>query len=489
MNIALVLTPAWSREMPHLAIAMLSACLRKKSYDVVTFDFNNDFYYKCKEKYKTKWKKEQDSFWADPVYIAEFVSENNDMIDQSVENILSSAATIIGFSVYYTTEFISLEIARRIKEIDKEKIIIFGGFQCLRELRGKAFIENPAVDIVVIGEGEETIVEIADIIARDGKVDFCKGALLKKDNSFIDCGNRPPIKNLNSLPFSDFKDFSLSLYETPNGLPFLFGRSCFQQCVYCTVKSFWNTYRSMNADRMFQEIKFHLNNFNNINEIYFYDSLINGNIKELSQLCDLIIEAMKGRTLPRIRWHAQGIIRPEMTLELLLKMKKAGCYRLAYGIESGSQNVLNKMRKNFNIVDAERIIRYTHVAGINVVLNFMFGFPSETEEDFQKTLDFITINSKYIYEVLPSESFCYIDKGTYLYEHPEEFSFFPNPHSNFWESIDGKNNYLERLRRFEIFCERALSLSIKIGTSYEKIKLFKQQSLDRYNAYKYKERG
>jgi anaerobic magnesium-protoporphyrin IX monomethyl ester cyclase len=345
MKIALVLAPAWSREMPHLAIAMLSACLKEKSHSVSIFDLNNDFYYQCKDKYKTKWRKQEDPFWRDPAYISKFISENSDMIDKAVGKIASSSVSIIGFSVYCDTELMSLELARRIKKIDRKKIIVFGGFQCSRELRGNVFIKDPSVDIVVVGEGEETLVELVDMIERDGKVDFCKGALLKQKRSFTDCGDRPPIKNLNNLPFPDFKDFSLPLYEKPSALPFLSSRSCFQNCVYCTVKSFWNTYRSMNGERMFQELRFQLKNFNNVNEFFFFDALINGNIGELRKFCDLVIAAINKNIIPVApRWCAQGIIRPEMNPELLMKMKKAGCYRMTYGIETGSQKVLDSMK-------------------------------------------------------------------------------------------------------------------------------------------------
>ncbi|MCX5713917.1 MAG: radical SAM protein [Candidatus Omnitrophica bacterium] len=484
MKVALVLCPAWSREMPHLAIALLSASLKKNGHQVYNFDLNNDFYHGCSEKYKTKWRKEEDSFWTDPAFVSEFLSEHRDLIDRTVLKILSTDSQLIGFSVYFPNEIVSLVLARRIKEIDKRRVIVFGGFQCLRELKAESFIKDSNVDIVVVGEGDETILELAQKLEKNGRVDYCRGALLKKEGSFIDCGDRAPVMELDSLAFADFGDFTPASYEIPSVLPFLSSRGCFQRCVYCTVNSFWKKYRSMTADRIFREMKYQLNKSNGINSFFLYDPLLNGNVKELSRLCDLIIDDTTKGLMTSFTWCGEGIIRKEMSPELLMKMKQAGCTFLSYGIESGSQRVLDKMRKNLSISDAETVIRSTHDAGIFISLNFMFGFPTETEDDFQQTMDFIKRNRKYIDKVLPSESFCYIDRGTYLYEHAEEFGVLPKPNSSFWESADGKNNYPERLRRFEAFCELVYSLGIEIGVSRDKVKIFRDGSLKNYDAYK-----
>jgi len=485
MRVALVLCPAWSIEMPHLATAILSACLRRNEHKVFTFDLNSVFYHSCIKDYKVKWSKEQDLFWTYTDFITEFVSENEEIINHAVKEILATEAQIIGFSVYYPNELMSLELARRIKKMDKHRVIVFGGFQCAREVKGKRLIKEEAVDIVVMGEGEQTLSELVIKFEENGSIDFCKGILLKKNDDVIDCSDREPIIDLDNLPFPDFTDFSLSLYKQPHSLPLLFSRGCFQRCVYCTVNSFWKRYRSMSADRMFQEIKHLLSNFNNkVTNFHLYDPLLNGNIKELSKFCDLIIDNVDKEIITPIRWRGLALIRPEMTSGLLEKMKKAGCDYLSYGMETGSQNVIDKMKKNFKITDAERVIQHTYDVGIFVGLHFMFGFPGETEEDFDKTLDFLKRNREYIYEVVPSESFCYIAEGTYLYEHAEEFGINSHPHSDFWESIDGKNIYPERLRRFEIFCELASALNIKVGSGYDKVKIFKQQSLDKYYAHR-----
>lgn len=489
MHVALILTPVWSREMPHLAIAMLSSFLRRDGHDVIVFDLNNEFYHKVSDEYKNKWLKQRDLFWIDNSFITRFISENEGLIQSAIKNILETGARIIGFSVYYPNELISLELARRIKEIDKDRIIIFGGPQCLREHNGGRLIQEDAVDIVVTGEGEETLLDLTRSIERDGKANVCEGALFKLNGDVFDGGDRSPIKNLDALPYADFSDVGLSQYESDSILPVLSSRGCIQKCVYCTVNAYWKRYRSFSGERLFQELEYQLTLYKEVKEFYFYDPLLNGNIKNLECFCDLMIERKKDNGFSSVSWQGEGIIRPEMSMELLRKMKNAGCYRLAYGIESGSQGVVDKMKKRFKIADAERVIRQTSEQGVKVSLNFMFGFPTETSEDFKKTLEFLKRNHMYIDVVIPSEAFCSIHANTYLYSHPEEFGISSNFHSDFWESLNGKNNYVERLRRFESFCELAESLNVHVGSGYSKVKMFKERQIEEYHKYAASKKG
>jgi radical SAM protein with 4Fe4S-binding SPASM domain len=233
----------------------------------------------------------------------------------------------------------------------------------------------------------------------------------------------------------------------------------------------------MSGERMYEEIAFQAKIFPEVEYFYFIGSLLNGDIRALSKLCDLLIQNEF-----KIRWSGQAIIRPEMTKELLKKMRQAGCEWLGYGIESGSQKVVDSMNKHFSITNAEEILRYTHQAGISTQVNIMFGIPTETEQDFEQTLGFIRRNRENIDSVLASQSFCVIDKGTYLYIHAGQFSIKNKDHHLYWET-DG-NNYAERFKRYEEFCKLALSLGLPETSGVLRVKPDKWQLLGDYYLFK-----
>ncbi len=482
MKVALIQCPGWGRDCPPYSIALLSAILRIQGHKAFGFDLNNALYCSGPDKYKKMWDdKDNYSFWNNRALMAEFIRDNEKMIDFQIDKILDTEAKIIGFSVHFTSLLASLEVARRIKKIDPERIVVFGGPDCCRELRGKELIREGAVDIVAVGEGDETLPELAEIVQREGKVEFCRGVLLKKGKKIIDCGDRPPVESLDRLPFPDYSDFRKDIlfghYRQPERLEILDSRGCITRCHFCSEWQFWKNYRTMSGERIFEEIAYQVKRFPGVNYFYFIGSLLNGNVKELSQFCDLLISSGL-----KIKWSGQAIIRPEMTRELMEKMAKAGCEWLGYGVESGSQQVVKSMNKHFSIANAEAVLENTRRAGIGTQANFMFGIPTETQEDFRKTLEFLQRNRENIDSVLASQSFCVLDKGTYLYTHAKALGIINPQHHLYWETAG--NNYVERFRRYEEFCRLALSLGLPETSGVLRVKPDKWLLLGDYFLFK-----
>jgi radical SAM protein with 4Fe4S-binding SPASM domain len=483
MKIALLQCPGWGRDCPPYTMALLSAILRKAGHQVFCFDLNNSLYCSGPEEYRKFWDdKDLYTFWSSKDLIEKFIQDNQKMIGFQVEQILNTEARIIGFTVHFSSLLVSLEIAKRIKDKDRKRIIVFGGPDCCRQLRGSELIKEDAVDIVNVGEGELSIIELVRIVESTDKIDFLKGALIKKDGSFIDCGDIDVVDNLNALPFPDYSDFTddilSGLYRQPERLELFDSRGCITKCHFCSEWQFWKKFRSMSGERMFAEVCFQIKRYPQVDYFYFIGSLLNGNIKALSDFCDLVI-----KNGLKIRWLGQPIIRKEMTKEFLQKMRRAGCQWLGYGIESGSQRVVDKMNKRFSLKLAEQVLRETHDVGIQVQANFMFGIPTEIEEDFEQTLDFLRRNRDSIDSVLASQSFCVIDKDTYLYNHPEQFGIIDREHHLYWEA-EGGNTYPERFRRYEEFCRLALSLGIPETSGVLRVKPDKWRLLGDYYLYK-----
>ena len=467
MEIVLIQCPVWGTYDPPLALAQLSACLKKAGHQVHAMDLNIELYLNRRENHKGLWAWEQCDFWYDASNVAQFYAANKDLIDQYVKQIVAYNPQIICFSVCTSSRFASLELARMIKKERKDSVIVFGGTLFFEDSWSQRILLESVVDIVAIGEGEVTLCELVHLIEENKPLNSCLGIAYKISDQVFHNPPRPLLENLDELPFMDFSDLPLAKYDDKGHIPILTSRGCVQQCVFCSSKAFWPGYRHMSGKRVFEEIKFHKDRFKELGHIDFLDLLINGDIKSLNSLCDLMIDwELKENII--ISWAANAIIRKEMTPDLLTKMYKSGCRQLFYGIESGSQRVLGLMKKRYALEDADDVIKSTHEAGIVVTANFMFGFPGEEEDDFVKTLEFIKRNTPNLDRVYPSRTFCAIEEFSYLHAHQAEFGIQANsPNHLYWESVDGRNVYPQRLRRCEEFCALALSLGIEVQSGVQ----------------------
>ena len=484
MKLAFIQAPAWGRDCPPYTMCFLAALVRQKGHKAYLFDLNNSLYHASPHSLKKMWDdKDYYSYWEDKDTVGSLLSSNEKILDFYIDKILDSGARIIGFTVHFSSAWASLEIARRIKQKDKSRVIVFGGPDCSRQMKGDFFITQECVDIVVYGEGEQPLFDIIEKAEELDSVKSMKGCILLRDGVITDAGHAPVLASLDSLPCPDYSDFRddirLRLYREPNRLDVFDSRGCPTCCHFCSEWQFWGKFRSKSGKKIYSEIIQLVKSFPQVDYFYFSGSLVNGDMKALESFCDLIISNRL-----KIRWAGQAIIRLEMTDKMLEKMRRAGCAWLGYGIESGSQRVLDKMNKRFSLKTAGKVLRATKKAGIELQVNFMFGLPTETRDDFAMTLEFMKKNRENIDTILASQSFCVIDKGTYLYNHPEEFGIKCRKHHLYWESNDGENDFCERFRRYEEFCGMALSLGIPETSGVLKNKPDKWQLLGDYHFYK-----
>jgi radical SAM superfamily enzyme YgiQ (UPF0313 family)/MoaA/NifB/PqqE/SkfB family radical SAM enzyme len=484
MKLAFIQAPAWGRECPPYTMCFLAALVRQNGHEAHLFDLNNYLYHTSPRELRKMWDdKDNYFFWESGASVKSLLERNQKAVSFYVDKILETEARIIGFTVHFSSAWASLEIARRIKERDKSRVIVFGGPDCSLQQKGAYFIGQGCVDIVVCAEGEKPLFDIIDKIDSLKDIRSLPGCLLLRNGLVMDGGYMAGVEDLDRLPFADYSDFKddilLRLYREPNRLDIFDSRGCTNHCHFCSEWQFWGKFRAKSGKRIFDEIMGLKKEFPQVNFFYFSGSLINGNMGSLKEFCDLVI-----KNNAQFQWAGQAIIRPEMTKEVLIKLRKSGCSWISYGIESGSQRVLDAMNKRFSLDLARRVLHDTREAGIPQQVNFMFGLPTETKEESRQTLQFMQENRKYIDSILASQSFCVIDKGTYLYNKPEEFGVRSRDHHLFWESNDGENNYPERLRRYEEFCSKAIELGIPETSGVLRVKPDKWRLLGDYYFYR-----
>lgn len=459
MRVALVQCPAFGVDRPPLALGSLAAFLRRHGYDVNIFDLNIDLYSKTEEKNKIFWEFQYVFQWLDNDYFSKEGLLPKIYFKNWAKEIIDANLDVIGFSIQSSSLTASINLAKEIKNIASDKIIIFGGPLNLSYSIEHSYnllqIENGSnvkiIDIIVLGEGEETLVEILKRIESKFSLDGCMGTIVRTNGRIINNGLRPLIENLNSLVFPEFQDFP-SKYKYRDRLPILGSRGCIHKCTFCDDTLMWRHYRFRSAQNILEEMK--LRKKQGIRFLEFNDLLINGNLKQLSELCNLLIKEKLD-----ISWGGSACVDRRMDLNFFKKLKRAGCCYLNYGIESASPKILREMNKGFTIEEAKRVIIDTYKTGISVCTNWIVGFPTETYSDFKVTINFVRDNIDYLKNNIMVNSFI-LKYDSLLFKNKEKFGIVLDEERN-WYSQSGLNAVGERKRRFDEFIKLVSELGDK----------------------------
>src|SRR3989338_1284906 len=451
--------PPWDCRTPSLGIAYLAAFLKSKGIDTKIYDLNIEMYNSENDARKTGWGSDDTFLWQVNRLEKRYLS----MVESFAEKILSFREPIIGFSsIYQSAQFLN-HLLKHIKTKAPNSIIIVGGpgtfFSQTREEFDKSLI-----DYFVVGEGEIALYELLTALNNNIKINFSDRSSIKiwKDNPLekVTCISTPRIIDLDSLPLPTFEEFDLSLYAEGSDskyfvLPIIFSKGCTRQCTFCGDKVLSNPYRCRKSKNVIKEIIMHTKRYKNIDTFSLIDLSLNANLKFLDEFCDRIIaEGLN------VKWYGPAQVRPDMTYELLHKMKKAGCQLFSLGVESFSDRVLSMMKKEYTSDEATKFIRMTKEAGIKNNPLLIVGYPGETEEDFKATLEGIKRNATYFGEI--NINICGMPIGSALWRYPEKHGCYLLP-SGDWITHDYKNTYEVRKRRYNetIMVCKELNISIR----------------------------
>jgi radical SAM superfamily enzyme YgiQ (UPF0313 family) len=460
--------------MPALGLAYVQAALKAAGHAVTLVDVNFALFEQATPEERAWWEPSHAWMWHGPINarLQAFLDRVRPGLDVRLRGALAGPPCLVGLTMLNTQKAFGLWLARRVKALRSECHVVVGGPQCFPQYEPAAIAASEGVDSVVVGEGEYTVVDLAAWVEGG-----CVGAV--PPGVITHAGDAGPPraldKDIDHIPWPDFSGFPLDRYLDRGRLPIFTSRGCVRKCVFCIEQRIWERFRYRSAADVFGEIQRDVLELG-ATRLEFADSLFNGHIRVLEELCDRLIAAGLSPS-----WGGQGVIRAEMSPRLLSKLRRAGCGFITYGFESGAQSVLDRMKKNVDLSVASQVIRDTRAAGIGQKLNLMFGFPGETEADFQSTLDFLTENARYIDEVNPSDAFTAIIPGTELYERAAEFGVTELPDSWFWEA-EG-NDFAIRLERFEQLCRHVRTLGIASTYKLDRVSN-RYQALGDFHAYK-----
>lgn len=286
------------------------------------------------------------------------------------------------------------QTAKIVKEVDKDIFVIMGGAH--PSVAAKEVLKDKNINLVVRGEGERTLLEIVKNFQQKKKLDQILGTSVRKGRKIINHQPRPLIKDLDQLPFPARHLLPMEIYfqEMARSTNYVVrypvasmitSRGCPGNCIYCSVRTVWGRgWRGRSARNVVDEIESLIKDYGG-REIHFLDDNISVDRKRLKGICDEIIK----RKLD-IKWTTpNGIAVWLLDKRLLAKMKKAGCYRLTFGLESGNYEILHHfIGKHYQYGQAKKMISFASKIGLWTVGTFIIGFPYENRDSIEETINF-----------------------------------------------------------------------------------------------------
>jgi radical SAM superfamily enzyme YgiQ (UPF0313 family) len=336
---------------PPIGLAYIASCLEERGAEVMIIDAN-------------------------------IIRMGNDAV---AEKLASFSPDIIGIQLNIVTAKAGMELCGILKKRFNVPIIYGGPFAS----SNYAKLLSTGADAVVIGEGEHTFTELCS--GKDWrKID---GMYFRKSDKVVMTKHRALIESLDELPLPAFHLLpDLSLYRSRSRkspmAPIFTSRGCPFQCTYCNSNIFGKRFRARSPENVMKEIDILVAKYG-VRQLDILDDNFTLDIERAEKILDMIIERDYGLAINM----QNGLRADKLTPRLIMKMKKAGVYKVGIGIETGNRDVLLSIKKGLNLDSVGRSLRWFRQAGIVTIGFFMLGFPSDTPKTMKDTIDFAIMSN------------------------------------------------------------------------------------------------
>lgn len=301
----------------------------------------------------------------------------------------------IGFSTTTSSFPDGVRLAKRAKEILPSVKVVFGGVQ-MSGLRERLLRDFPVIDYGVVGEGEQTLLELVE---SDGDgLRNIEGLIFREKGEVVFTGFRKKLLEMDALPFPAYEklhgfpeSYKLPIFSYPKepNTTVITSRGCPYFCSYCDRSVFRRTYRA-NSPEYMMELMTHLHRRFNIRHVNIYDDTFTLRRDRVMKFCDLKIKSGLKMTFNCAARTEQ------LDFEMLKTMKKAGCWMISLGIETGDPELLKKHRSYLPaskmddpLENIRAMVLLIKKAGIRAKGLFMLGLPGETEESIDKSMEYV----------------------------------------------------------------------------------------------------
>ncbi len=302
-----------------------------------------------------------------------------------LEKLLEEKPDIIGITATTPTFKRSMDIARLVRGHTKN--LIFGGPHATIFCE-KVLEKYPMIDVVVYGEGEDTITELVKKIENGESLKDVKGTIYRENGEIIKNEPRPKIEDLDKLPFPDRSFIDVESYHAAFSI--MTSRGCPFMCNFCCSPVTGKIYRCRTPNNVVDEIQYLVNTYPKLLEkgapLTIADENFNVKKERVKAICDEIVR----RGLKMDINCINGLHVSTVDLEMFQKMKMAGCKNVWFGIESGNDEVLKNLGKSITKDMVREAVGMAQKAGIETVAgHFIIGLLGETRQSAMDTINFM----------------------------------------------------------------------------------------------------
>lgn len=376
MKVVLTLTPVWQSLTPNLALAFLKSSLQNAGYECKCIDFSVQF--------RPMMVSVLGDFDAE-----KYIAGHPELYKNWAKQICDEGPDIVGFTILGSNINNVALVAAEVRRLMPEVMIVCGGPSLTRENNTCISDTLDFANYVIEGEGEQALVEFVKCHENKGDFGALKQVWMKTASGKLIYTGNNNLQNIDTIPYPDFTDFDRKAYPIPDKLPLLFSRGCILNCNYCENK--WNhlTQRSRSGRNVFDELKHHVKKYDIKQYMFNDDSLISSKtMRQLDEYCDLVLA--EGLAMP---WSVYGTrVERLITEPFLEKLRLSGMERVALGVESFSSKIQKEMGKSSRYDDADKMCRMFADKGIKTESWIIYGYPTETDADFDETLQWFIKN-------------------------------------------------------------------------------------------------
>ncbi len=310
--------------------------------------------------------------------------------DETIESVINNFnPDIFGITCQTSLVYSTIELSKRLKREFPEKKIIVGGVHA--SLRPQDLLKEESIDYVVNGEGEVTMFEFVEAIQSGSEPGKVPGVLYMGDGKISGGSPRAMTADLDTIPMPAIDLLPIHKYRVSPDMRtgdkvgvLITARGCPFNCIFCSsVLLTQRKYHMHSIERVCKEVERFIQDYG-VNQLFIVDDNFGVNKRRSKELCREFIHRGFHK---KITWWADARV-DCVDEELLTLMKEAGCSIISYGVESGSQRLLDYIKKGITLEQVRETVRITKKVGIDIRATLILGLPTETREESLQTIEF-----------------------------------------------------------------------------------------------------